>query len=113
MTTTFERRIAAREARFLSSLTAESVFFGVVGAGHPNSFYRVFVRRSPKSRRWWRFETTAGPSLEDPPRRAARLHNPAEAITGPLPHLPLYRFLPGAYRHRTALRKSTRARGSV
>ena len=53
--------------RFVASLTAESEFFGLLGSGHPDSFYKVYVRRTKDSRRGWCFEVDA--AVVDPCER--------------------------------------------
>lgn len=74
--------------RYLASLTAESEFFALVGRGHKNSFYKVFVRRG-EAEPWWSFERDAHPSPFDPIDRQSNLPvaQRAVAVWAPLPHL--------------------------
>jgi hypothetical protein len=60
-------RMAAWRWSDLASLTAESEFFGLLGSGHPDSFYKVYVRRTKDSRRGWCFEVDA--AVVDPCER--------------------------------------------
>lgn len=54
-----------KELRYLESLTPDHEVFGLIGAGYPNSFYKLYVR-APGAKQWWRFEHGAGPSRIEP-----------------------------------------------
>ena len=49
----------AKVERFVASLTAESEFFGLLRTGHPNSFYKLYVRPTKEARRPGSSEATA------------------------------------------------------
>jgi hypothetical protein len=96
MRKSYEQRRAARADRFVASLTDESEFFGLIGAGCPDSFYRIYVRLTKESRTWWRFEVGAGPSSINPIKRQGNMNvaDRAVAMWGPIPFLADYTYDP-------------------
>ena len=94
MSTRLDQQDEAKLARFLGSLSTESEFFGILGREHPNSFYKVYVRPTQRSRTWWKFETRAGPTDRDPVKFQAKLdvRKQAVAIWGPLKELGQFTF---------------------
>jgi hypothetical protein len=89
--------------RFVASLTADSEFFGLLGKGYPDSFYKVYVRPTKEARQWWCFEVEAGPSEIDPIVHQGDLDvaGRAAAVWAPLPFL-------GNYKHDPAKRSMAR-----
>lgn len=81
--------------RYLETLTLDSEFVGVVGRGYPGSFYKVFVRASPKSG-WVVFEGSSmkhRDPLKDEERLAVAGRLPI--VWAPLAFLVDYRVIPG------------------
>jgi hypothetical protein len=90
---TAQARRSAKVERFVASLTAESEFFGLLGTGYRDSFYKIYVRATKDAPRWWRFEVEAGPTRIDPIRYQGDLKvaGRAAAIWAPLPLLRDYK----------------------
>jgi hypothetical protein len=61
------------QARLLARLAPDSECFGVIGAGHPGSFYRVHVRIGS---RWFSFEHDVAPCPRPVPREAPTWRGP-------------------------------------
>jgi hypothetical protein len=59
--------------KFIAKLTGDEEFFGLIGTGHPNSFYTVYVRTDPKGK-WWKFEVEAAVGTVDPVANQKKLH---------------------------------------
>jgi hypothetical protein len=89
MQKSYEARRSAKVERFVASLTVESEFFGLLGTGYRDSFYKIYVRATKDTFRWWRFEVEAGPSRIDPLKNQSDLKvaGRAAAIWAPLPFL--------------------------
>jgi hypothetical protein len=64
----------------LASLTPESEIFGFLGRDYPHSFYKVYVRASPKAK-WWRLKRSGSQSVQDDPIKA-QATVPVNARTG-------------------------------
>jgi hypothetical protein len=92
MAKSYQERQAAKVDRFVASLTNESEFFGLLGKGYPGSFYKVYVRETRDTKRWWVFEVGAAPSSLDPIKYQARLRvsGRAAAVWAPVPFLADY-----------------------
>lgn len=82
--------------KFLASLSEESEFFGVLGTGYPNSFYKVYVRSKKTSKNWWKFEVGAGKTSLNPIKYQASLNVSSRAATvwAPIAYLPEYTYAP-------------------
>lgn len=91
-----EEKQNAKVDRFLASLTHESEFFGLIGEGYPNSLYKVYVRSTRSSARWWKFEVEARPVKRNPIKHQANVSVSARgtAIWAPLPHLVHFQYHP-------------------
>jgi len=102
MRRTLDQRLAAKRDRFLASLTHESEFFGLIGIGYPNSFYKVYVRARERSP-WRKFEGTMLPSRINLGKEQARIraNGAVEAVHGPFKDLVKFTFMP----ERVAIKK--------
>lgn len=76
---------------FLNSITSASELYAIFGRGFPHSFYKAYVRATPKGK-WWRVKHDIRTVSYDPHKdmqtypREGRLG----AITGPVGYFLLY-----------------------
>ncbi len=93
---TYAEKEAKKVERYLASLTSESEFFGLLGAGYADSFYKVYVRPTKAATKWWKFEAGAGLYHTDPIKYQANLKVSGRAVTvwGPLPEIVSFKWKP-------------------
>ncbi len=96
MPMSYEEKEAKKVERYLASLSNESEFFGLLGAGYPDSFYKVYVRSTKTAPKWWKFEDRAAPHHTDPQKYQANLKVSGRAVTvwGPLPEIVSFKWKP-------------------
>lgn len=75
----------------LAKLTPASEMYAIFGRGFPHSFYKVYVRPTPKDK-WWRIKQNGYPVRYDPHKDA--MTYPANsrlgALVGPIGYFLLY-----------------------
>jgi len=82
---------------FLSTLNVESEIYAIFGRGFPHSFYKVYVRATPKGK-WWRVKQDGRPVRYDPHKEAQTypLKGRLGAFTGPVGYFLLYEHIGSA-----------------
>jgi hypothetical protein len=83
--------------KWLSTLTVDSEFFGLLGLSHTDSFYKIYVRQNRSSKKWWIFETDSSISHTDPIKYQTKLskENNKDQVFGKLMNLLKYKIHPG------------------
>lgn len=83
-----------RYEAFLNTITRESEIYAIFGRGFPHSFYKVYVRTTPRGK-WWRIKQGARPVAYCPHKemqtypREGRLG----ALAGPIGYFLLYEHI--------------------
>jgi len=92
-----EKKHELKLDKWLKGLTVDSEFLGLLGLSHKDSFYKIYVRQNPLSKKWWTFENKASLSHNDPIKyqtKASKEKNKDE-ISGRLGNLLKYKIHPG------------------
>jgi hypothetical protein len=94
---TIEKKHELKLDKWLSTLTVDSEFFGLLGLSHKDSFYKIYVRQNPEAPKWWIFENKASISHNDPIKYQNKLSKEKnkDEISGRLGNLLKYKIHPG------------------
>ena len=89
-----EERQKKKMEKWLSTLTVDSEFFGLLGMKDTDSFYRLYVRQNSTTKKWWKLETAGYVALHDPIKYQKTLSKERETknARGKLPDLLKYKF---------------------
>lgn len=89
-----EGDVKDKYSAFLAALTAESELYALFGRGYPHSFYKAYVRATPKGK-WWRIKQGGRPVAYDPHRQMQSYPREGRlgALVGPIGYFLLYEHI--------------------